>query len=269
MVSHPNFGMGVLAQAVARRRIPLQIAGTLLALLVGPWSSAQDSPRSYQTPLGEHQQFTLQDGTVVDLNTSSELEVRFSPARRDVVLLRGEALFHVSDDQHRPFVVKAADTDVRAVGTTFSVYLRDDRTVDVLVSEGRASIAPSDHSNGSGTAVMAGDFVRVNHGIPVSTQHLPAPEIERKLAWMHGQLAFEGATLAQVADEFNRYNLTKVTILDDITAHLVVGGIFMATDLDSFSAALRNSFDLNVSETSTPTSGREIRVGPPPAKPTP
>ena len=51
-------------------------------------------------------------------------------------LLRGEGRFQVAHDATRPFIVSAADADVRAVGTAFTVRLRESAQVDVLVSEG-------------------------------------------------------------------------------------------------------------------------------------
>ena len=41
----------------------------------------------------------------------------------------------------RPFTVAAADTAVRAVGTAFTVRLRDSEQVDVLVAEGKVAVA--------------------------------------------------------------------------------------------------------------------------------
>ncbi len=67
----------------------------------------------------------LNDGSVVNLNTNSLMRVQLTPELRHVVLERGEALFKVTHDKKRPFDVDAGSTTVRAVGTEFSVRVRE------------------------------------------------------------------------------------------------------------------------------------------------
>lgn len=100
----------------------------------------------YVTVIGERSTFTLSDGSVVTLNTNSELVVDFSEGRRDIRLSRGEANFDVAKNPDRPFVVRAGDGVVWAVGTAFSVRYSatagelDSPTVDVVVTEGAVKV---------------------------------------------------------------------------------------------------------------------------------
>src|SRR5579859_4037600 len=94
----------------------------------------------YATSVGETQRVTLQDGSYVDLNTDSEIEARFVGAERQIVLLHGEALFTVVSHLDWPFSVKAGGATIRAVGTRFSVRLREHDEAEVLVIEGRVAI---------------------------------------------------------------------------------------------------------------------------------
>ena len=50
--------------------------------------------------------------------------------------MQGEALFDVAKNKARPFVVAAGDTNVRVVGTSFSVRHLEASPVQVLVREG-------------------------------------------------------------------------------------------------------------------------------------
>ena len=79
---------------------------------------------------------TLPDGSTVELNSSAEIVLDFTPTMRGVRLVRGEALFMVRKDAGRPFVVTANGVTVRAVGTAFAVRHGDAR-IAVLVN-GRA-----------------------------------------------------------------------------------------------------------------------------------
>jgi ferric-dicitrate binding protein FerR (iron transport regulator) len=51
-------------------------------------------------------------------------------------------------------------------------------------------------------------------------------------------LHFDGETVAQAAQRFNRYNRRKIVIDDPAIASLKVGGIFVRTDPESFARAL-------------------------------
>ena len=68
------------------------------------------------TVIGQMREIVLPDGSIVSLNTDSEISVAFSPTVRKICLLRGEALFDVAKNKARPFVVWAGGTQVRAVG---------------------------------------------------------------------------------------------------------------------------------------------------------
>lgn len=88
------------------------------------------SPKSAWVPyamgIGSVGRFILQDGSRVDLNTGSKIEVRFAGQKREIVLTRGEALFTVVHRSDWPFAVRAGGVSVHSAGTKFSVRLRDD-----------------------------------------------------------------------------------------------------------------------------------------------
>jgi|SRR6185437_10966623 len=75
----------------------------------------------YRTRIGEMRVIPLNDGSVVTLNTNSEILVRYSQLQRNIELVQGEALFDVAKNKQRPFIVQTGTTQVRAVGTSFSV----------------------------------------------------------------------------------------------------------------------------------------------------
>lgn len=248
-------------EAPARRRWPgavdLSRRGWLAAaavtglVILGAWSLAfQDGWHTYVTEIGGRKQIALSDGSTVTLNTDSEMRVRMSAARRDIVLMRGEALFHVAHDMRRPFLVTAETTIVRAVGTAFSVRIRADNQVDVLVTEGRVAVGTPQADAGfvpsSATAVSAGEAAAIRHG-RVNVKPLHTDEMKRKLAWTDPsgpRLWFQGETLSEAVAEFNRYNVRHLVIADPSIAdpsvlQISFGGSIAATDIESFVEALK------------------------------
>ncbi|MEP1383097.1 MAG: FecR domain-containing protein, partial [Paraglaciecola sp.] len=93
----------------------------------------------YVTTKGSQKMIELADGSLVTLNTDSRLIVEFEDGNRFLNLLKGEANFDVASDKHHPFVVRAGDGDVQAIGTSFAVRLEDE-TVNVLVSHGKVLV---------------------------------------------------------------------------------------------------------------------------------
>lgn len=236
-----------------RRRV-FAIAAAIAATGVVAWfGSYHLGWKSFETGVGGREKMELADGSTVDLNTNTELNVRISGSRRDIMLTRGEALFHVAHDSNRPFYVTAGGAVVRAVGTEFSVRIRDAEHVDVLVAEGRVAVgAPGTEANFENPSLLAtapkvsageGASVRRNS---VSVRRIPVQDISRKLAWTAGHLAFQGETLDDAVQEFNRYNQRQIAITDPSIVNIQVGGIFLTTDPDSFVAALQHSFGFQV-----------------------
>ena len=104
--------------------------------------ASRDTVSVYQTAVGERTTVVLSDGSKVTLNTRSKLVVGYTPGRRDVSLVSGQALFEVAKNANRPFVVTAGSRKVTAVGTAFDVKV-DSRTVDVTLIEGKVRVDPS------------------------------------------------------------------------------------------------------------------------------
>jgi transmembrane sensor len=197
----------------------------------------------YETRVGGFSRIVLEDGSVVDLNTDTEIDVRLSGTKRAVRLLRGEGRFQVAHDSSRPFTVSAASASVRAVGTAFSVRLRESAQVDVLVSEGQVAIAAARVARAP--PLSAGEAASV---LPdrVSVSRLEPRQLESRLAWTSGRLEFRGETLGEAVAEFNRYNRRQLKLADPTLAALRIGGKFSATDPESFAAALASAFKLRI-----------------------
>ncbi len=229
------------------------------------WTNATPSAREiYSTELNKPaEEFILQDGSKVVLNTDSEVRVQFTPTHREVKLVRGEALFKVAHNAQRPFDVVAGNATVRAVGTAFSVRVRDRSYVDVIVTEGRVALNPP-----SSAILDAGQAASLI-GSRVQTWQVEGGEIERKLQWIDGQIAFTGESLDEAIDEFNRYNRTRIVIADPEVGARRISGVFKALDPEEFAKAL-DSWGIRARTSDTLLGPRTIRLetkqAPPPPR---
>jgi transmembrane sensor len=237
----------LLRGAALRERRPFTwaVAATVVVALIAGFFmvQAQLGWKHYETPIGGIARIVLEDGSVIHLNTNSEIRVRQGSRKREVRLLRGEGRFQVIHNVSRPFIVTAADTKVRATGTAFAVRLRESERIEVLVAEGSVAIASD--SVPRVPPLEAGEAATfADHHVSVS--RMEAQQIERRLAWTSGRLQFRGESLGEAVGEFNRYNRRQLRIADPSLAQLRVGGTFNATDPDSFAAALASAFNLRI-----------------------
>ena len=224
------------------RRFLLRGAGMALAasavgaVALGLWNDGDH----YATGKGEMLRIALSDGSIVNLNTASEMDVQFTDRQRTIILRGGEALFAVAKDASRPFVVIAGDARVRAVGTAFTVRHEARRPVDVIVSEGvvevsEARAAPVRVSQGTRAVVDP------RAATPIETAAIASDTIEQELYWREGKIAFRDTTLASAAAQFARYNDEHIVIADPVLAQETITGLFIANDPRGFAQAVAES----------------------------
>jgi transmembrane sensor len=122
------------------------IAASLAAVLAIGGVFLHSQIGLYTAGFGEQRTLTLADGSVVTLNTESQIKVDFSEKRRSIELQKGEAFFRVAHDASRPFFVDAKDAIVRAVGTQFNVKIAPQDTV-VSVVDGVVNVSLNNDSS--------------------------------------------------------------------------------------------------------------------------
>lgn len=213
-------------------------------------SGHQSSP-IYRTAIGQRSTVDLPDGSVVDMNTDSLIQINFSEDRRDLILLRGEALFEVAKDSNRPFVVEADGKLVTAVGTTFSVRRSDDE-VRVTLIEGIVTVDQDDSNSNNPDAVSKkqlkpGEQLVAQGDLPFKINMV---DTAVATSWKDGRLIFDNEPLGMIVQEVNRYSSRKLVFGDPTLSDMRVSGIFQVGSVDSFAAALEASFPVQNSTSS-------------------
>lgn len=244
------------------------IAGIALAATVavlGVFLALLFSAQVIQTGRAERRSVTLADGSVLQIDPESRLRIRLQKHERDVALERGRALFRVAKDPTRPFVVRADATQVRAVGTQFGVEQSREGIV-VTVAEGKVAVRPSDMaadrnimSSGSPPAGRAGAtapstaaemLLTAGQQVIVPRRGPAEPvrtvDTDRELAWVAGRLVFDNERVADVIEEFNRYNVVQLHVASPQLAQRLVSGVFDASEPESFIGFMQSVAPVNV-----------------------
>lgn len=204
---------------------------------------------SFASESGERKELTLDDGTLVVLNIDSEIATSFTRGQRDVVMVRGEADFQVAHDKERPFVVRAGEGSVTALGTRFQVR-RDaldslvtllEGSVRVTTPRGRQVLLP----NESATIYKSGAIT------------MASVDPAGALGWIEGRLSFRNTPLSEVVAQANRYSSTKLVLADAALSDIRLSGNFKAGDSASIASAAELILPIRVV-----AKGSEIRIEP-------
>lgn len=215
--------------------------------------------KSYATAAGEHASYTLDDGSIIMLNTDTELTVGYSKHQRLITLKRGEANFDVAKNKERPFVVEAGGGIVWAVGTVFDVRSTEGN-VDVFVSRGtvkvysdtnaenqKLSLASPVSTSLTEAIVTAGNAIKYQKTVG-KILALTEKEKHNKLAWIGGSLIFDGETLEQAVAEISRYTKKQIVFSDEDIKSIRIGGHYNTNDVEALLFTLSKSFNIKVTK---------------------
>ena len=236
----------------------LALSSIMLVALLTLQYIQSPSVEHYATQIGEQKTYTLPDGSTALLNTDTAIEIHYTDKRRLIYLRGGEAHFDVVSNPELPFEVYAGQGLVRAVGTAFSVYLRQD-DVEVVVTEGIVEIdsqkpateeapvvtkTPPSNKDPALSQISAGNMATYDRH---TAQHILLAElkkVDQKTAWHQGLLVFDDEPLQSVVAEVGRYTATKIHIPNSSLRQLKIGGQFKVGDTEAMFQALKISFGI-------------------------
>lgn len=173
------------------------VAAALVAVIgLSTFNPFGDSGR-IETAAGEHRTIELADGSKIEINGGSVVEID-KDRPRFARLESGEAMFHVVHRDDDPFVVEAGGAKIVDLGTAFNVVRRA-RQTSIAVSEGVVLYNPDRDR----VRVTAGKGIETRDGDPKA----PVPQdvdVASIGGWRTGLLVYNGTPLAIVAEDLQR-----------------------------------------------------------------
>lgn len=215
----------------------------MLASAAG-WLGYRQSPQelALHTPIGERQQVTLRDGSELQLNAATRIDVRYGWRQRKVDLRQGEALFDVARNPSRPFVIDSGLAQITVRGTRFVVNRLPDR-LRVSVDHGRVEVASTQHPNET-WQVQAGQVMEVDGNGHLRRIDLPA---DNALAFTRGNLVFEDADLGEIAASLSRYRERPIHAHTGYPSPRI-SAVLQLSDVEDFIRALPSIAPVRVTE---------------------
>lgn len=229
--TQPRFGQRSWMPRAAMVAILLVVVSVILWQAWDYWWQQPVFAQTWQTERGQQLSVTLPDGSLLQLDTATQVAATYYRQRREVQLSEGEVMFQVQGDAQRVFDVLAGPLRITVVGTRFSVRYTPEvpgaEGVRVAVEAGRVKVSPRDPDNAEGIHT-----VELTAGQQLVTSALgvlgPVSAVPRAgiAPWRQGQVSFDDTPLAQALAEFERYGATGLQIRDPAVAALRVTGTF-------------------------------------------
>ncbi len=243
-------------------------ACVLVAIVAGlQWSGENSMPQNdilrYVTRIGEQKTIELSDGSVITLNTASQVLVDMTDNMRRVVMDRGEAWFNVARDPLRPFTVELEGRSISVLGTEFSVRRSAEgfslALLDGVVAIHRQGQEPEVDApylkteEGTTLEIDASVQRRISAGTVVFFDALKQqfsaildPQIQQRQSWRKGLLSFRGEPLVRVVEELNRYSAKPIQLEGSGLEGLKVFATFKIGQMALVMQGLENSVPVKV-----------------------
>jgi len=183
----------------------------------------------YATNYGEINELKLDDGSLVTLNSHSAIDIDYKDKSREVILKHGEAFFDVAYQPQRPFIVKSGQSQIKVLGTAFSVDNQDDQ-ITVTVVRGKVHV--SDGTTQSYNLVPQQQVI-MKSGQPFHLQRVN--DLSLELSWRNGRLNFVNKSLGDILDKLQKYDKRKwIVYLDSSTAQALLNTSVSIHDIDEW-----------------------------------
>lgn len=229
-----KFGRRGIRALMQRRYVIPMLAAASVALVVAfekPLVNyvMQAPIRTYSTDVGGRTLLTFADRTQIELNTDTVVRFRITGEERTVWLDRGEAWFRVTHNAANPFTVFVGKHRITDLGTEFVVD-RSANGVEVALLNGRAALS----ADGTPTTTLRPGDDAVATPVTLSVTRKSPEALADALAWRRGVLVFRATRLADAVREINRYNATKIVIVDPSIADLKFSGEIRSDNFGDF-----------------------------------
>lgn len=180
-------------------------AAAAIILLLGAWwiffTSGSAHIITADTAI---KQVKMDDGSTIWLREGATIEYADSYGKQDRKLhLTGEAFFEVAPDTSLPFIIAAANTQVRVVGTGFLVNTNNDQ-VELVVKTGKVQF-----SNGVSQILLTAGERSLDTGGSLAKEINNNPNYN---SWQTDSLVFHNTPLRQLVVDISKHYEASITI---------------------------------------------------------
>ncbi|MGG5292351.1 FecR domain-containing protein [Pseudomonas shirazensis] len=186
------------------------------------------------TGTGEQRHVQGSDGSSIQLNTASAIDLRYSSEQRQLSLLRGELTLDSNGDDNRPFII---NTRIGQLSTQSGQLLIRENDDGLLLAVRRGVVNVASQSK----QVQAGQVLQLS----MSGVASPAQLHGDPWAWTDGVLSVQQMPLGEFISELSRYRPGLLRCADEV-AQLKVSGTYQLADTEQILQLLARTLPLRI-----------------------
>lgn len=188
-----------------------------------------------RVPYGKKLSVTLQDGTVVMLNSGSSLVYpnSFEGMDQRVVLLNGEAFFEVTKNPEQPFIVQTENMYTQVFGTVFNVSAyQGDGSEEVVLVEGSVGVGRSNLNDPRQLQMMEPSQKLTKSAVTDNGFVIENVDVAPYISWTKGILAFENEAMTKIIKRLERQYNIQIVNQNETLGERRFTGMFDVEDID-------------------------------------
>ncbi len=260
-----QFQQSISAKQTRARHIKQTLTGLLSVALITfvslfgyrTWQAQPVMQTIAIAEIGQIKAQTLEDGTKLNINANSEVEVTYYRDKRLVKLKRGEVIFEVARDENRPFVIDSGFGRVTVLGTRFAVN-RLQKRIRVSVDHGRVQLETVNENGGAQQSNSLINTLILNDGEVAEIMQNQTPKRTTQSAndafsFAKGAISFDKAGLAEIAETLSRYRKPAVTLQSSLVDDSEITAVIKVQDIEKFIANLPDMAAVQVQSTARQT----------------
>jgi ferric-dicitrate binding protein FerR (iron transport regulator) len=188
-----------------------------------------------RVPFGKSLSLTLQDGSVVRLNSGSTLTYPSSFVGMDKreVQLEGEAFFEVAKNPEQPFIVGTKNMYTQVFGTVFNISAYDEDNIsEVVLVEGSVGIGSTEHTVDGSLQMLKPSQRASNKEGSGDRFVIEDVDVTPYISWTQGVLSFENEEMSEIIKRLQRQFNIKIVNKHEKLGERRFTGMFDEEDLD-------------------------------------
>lgn len=191
-------------------------------------------------PYGHRARVQFADGSVVRLNSHSRMVFPLSFGKERGVQVTGEALFDVSRDEGRPFIVELDDVRVQVLGTRFLVsgYDSDPRRVALVSGSVNVSLGESQQS----VTLAPNQMYTLDDNGKINVEDVA--DWRGLLDWADGVYRADGTSMKEILSFFGRYYGESVECDAPVADIACTGTLYLRPTLSDMLSELSRIFPI-------------------------
>lgn len=222
-------------------------AASLLILFVltfmGRFDNQEEILMSMSTEYGNRSEVKLPDGSVIRLNSGSDITYTYDPKKKvREVQFQGEGFFDVAKSEE-PFIIKMNNNlEISVLGTSFNLHAyADDPTIQTSLVEGSIEISHEEHK----LLMKAGEMVEFDK--ETNEWVLTEPVLAHSYGWLENKLYMEDMSLSEISKHLERWYNVDINIQPGLGEKIHYMGVIQEETITDVLNALARLSDIKYS----------------------